>query len=68
MVNAPRFVKTIEEESEEKARILVGPKPEHAPNKILADLFGHPSFVQLQNPQSKAVIINFFKVLNKRKI
>lgn len=50
MVNVPRFVKTEEEEIIDKAKTLIGPKPEQAPNKILADLFGHPSFLQLQNP------------------
>lgn len=63
-----RFVKSVAEEQVDKAKLLIGPKPELAPNKILADLFGHPSFKSLKDFKTKELVINFFKVLNKRKI
>ena len=47
---------------------MQGPKPENAPNRILQELFGHPQFHAMQDPVQKAQVINFFKILNKRKI
>jgi len=47
---------------------MVGPKPENAPNRVLQELFGHSQFHQLTDPQVKERVINFYKILNKRKI
>lgn len=52
----------------EQAKLITGPKPENAPNKILSDLFGHHQFHDMKNPKQKELVVNFFKILNKRKI
>jgi hypothetical protein len=36
------FIKSVEEVEFEKAKKILGPKPESAPNRILAYLFAHP--------------------------
>ena len=47
---------------------MQGPKPENAPNRTLMELFGHPQFHALADPKVKEKVINFYKILNKRKI
>jgi hypothetical protein len=37
-----RLVPTVGEANAEKAKLIQGPKPENAPNRVLTDLFGHP--------------------------
>jgi hypothetical protein len=63
-----RFVQTIQESEKEKAQEMQGPKPENAPNRTLMELFGHPQFHALADPKVKEKVINFYKILNKRKI
>ena len=52
----------------EQAKMIQGPKPENAPNRVLSDLFGHSQFHDMKNPKQKELVVNFFKILNKRKI
>ena len=47
---------------------MLGPKPENAPNRVLTELFGHPQFHAITDPPTKEKVINFYKILNKRKI
>ena len=63
-----RVYKTIAEEAISQAKQLKGPKPENAPNRMLQELFDHKEFRSLEDPHVKAQVINFFKILNKRKI
>ncbi len=36
-----RLAPTVAEANAEQAKLIVGPKPENAPNKILSELFGN---------------------------
>jgi hypothetical protein len=67
-MNSFRFHKNLAEETIAIAQSMQGPKPEHAPNRVLADLFGHQQFTSMKDPVQKELVINFYKILNKRKI
>ena len=61
-------MQTPKEAEADQARKMLGPKPETAPNRILSCLFSHPGIQQIKEKSTKARVIDFLKVLNKRKI
>ena len=67
-VTSFRAHKTLAEEIIAQAKEMKGPDPKNAPNKILSELFGHKQFHAMVDPVQKQNVINFFKILNKRKI
>ena len=62
------FARSTEDYEFDKAKKILGPKPETAPNRILAYLFAHPAIPQIKEVKTKEKVVNLLKVLNKRKI
>jgi hypothetical protein len=47
---------------------MKGPNPETAPNRLLQHLFSMPELHKIQDVATKGRVIDYFKILNKRKI
>jgi hypothetical protein len=45
-----------------------GPNPETAPNRLLQHLFSLPELQKIQDKSTKGRVIDYLKILNKRKI
>ena len=62
------LVKSRSELEHESAKKIMGPRPEHAPNRLLSQLFEHPHLQNIKDVKTKEKTVNFMKILNKRKI
>jgi len=62
------LVKTQQDFEHEKAKKILGPRPDTAPNRLLAYLFAHPALKEIREVKTKEKVVNFLKILNKRKI
>ena len=62
------LVKSWSEQEHESAKKILGPKAEHAPNRLLSRLFEHPHLNDIKEVKTKEKAVNFMKILNKRKI
>ena len=68
MLGFASLSKTIQDQEHDKAKLILGPKPETAPNRILAYLFSHPSLLLIREIKTKEKVVQFLKILNKCKI
>jgi hypothetical protein len=64
----PNLIKTVQEQEHDRAKLILGPKPENAPNRVLGHLFAHPQLQAIREIKTKEKVVNFLKILNKRKI